>query len=391
MFFVLFIAIALFTVVLLEYIDFRKGKPSFIFNRLLRVTKTADNVQAFNNDFLRILNKNNIPCEHFQDQEQKFHFNLEVDAPRFDGLLNRMKGIATQLKGKVVLSEVQGMDGKTIMLYKISLGDEVTHLALITKAQKKIVKVAKKKEAGKDKKTEGPPPRVEEPVKKPADSAPRIAFIIDDVGVYDIGALELKRLSIPITASIISGSPGAREQAQWIEQYGLQSMIHLPMQPKNGNGKSYNHKRTVTMTSSTEDIRRMIRGARQIVPAARGLNNHQGSLATSSSEVMTRLMKVIKEEGLYFVDSRTIGSSVAYAVAQRMGVRSASKDVFLDHVQNYSHSISQIRRLVEVARYKGHAIAIGHPHQSTIKAIRDSLGYIRSRGIKIVFVSQLLN
>jgi hypothetical protein len=90
------------------------------------------------------------------------------------------------------------------------------------------------------------------------------------------------------------------------------------------------------------------------------------------------------------VDSRTIGNTVGYEIAKRLGIKTAYKDVFLDHIKGYSHSISQIRLLVEIALQKGKAIAIGHPHASTFRAIRDSIKYIRSKGIKIVYVSELL-
>ncbi|MCP5106935.1 MAG: divergent polysaccharide deacetylase family protein, partial [bacterium] len=391
LFFVLFVAIAVFTVVLLEYIDFRGGKKSFIFTRVIPLQTFSDKVEKFNANFLRILDKNNINCDYHQDDQKRYHFSLQIEASRFNGLLTRIKKTAELLNGKIELSEVQGMSGKAIMLYKVSLGTNVSHWILITKVQKGKAAPPETK-PGKEKK----PPPTEKTARRPAHSSPgtggtpRIAIIIDDVGGYEIGALELKKLNIPITASILPDSPRAHEQARWVNQYGLQSMIHLPMQPKNGNGQTYSRTQTITLNSTDEEIRNLLRRSKQIVPHARGVNNHQGSLATANSSLMTRVLKIIKGEGLFFVDSRTIGNSVAYDTAKRLGVKTAFKRVFLDHETGYANALRQMRRLVEIALQEGKAIAIGHPHQSTIDAIRNSLKYVRSRGVKIVYVSELL-
>ena len=203
--------------------------------------------------------------------------------------------------------------------------------------------------------------------------------------------MEIKKLNIPITVSILPDSPRASEEARWIQEYGLPGILHIPMQPRNENGQTYNGYQTITMNSSDDEIRKLIKRAKRIVPTARGMNNHQGSLVTANSQLMIRTLKIIKEEGLFFVDSRTIGNTVGYETAKRLGIKTAYKDVFLDHGEKtYANSINWIKRLVEIALQKGQGIAIGHPYETTLRAIKDSVGYIRSKGIEIVFLSELL-
>ena len=64
------------------------------------------------------------------------------------------------------------------------------------------------------------------------------------------------------------------------------------------------------------------------VPYARGLNNHMGSLATTDRRVMENVFRALPK-GMYFIDSRTIGNSVAAEVAHEMKVRTAARNVFL--------------------------------------------------------------
>lgn len=405
----LFIFIAVVTVVLLEYMDFKNGKKSFIFSRIISLEKRPDKTEQFNNGFIQILTKNNISYDYFRDEKEKYHFELEIDEPRFTGLISRIQNLAGQLHVAFLLSEIQGLADKSLMLYRVELEQKITHLILITKVKTsggfQREKIERSTDKPGDEKTAEQKSRKQEPEKmKPDDiksgeeqqtavipaANPRLAFIIDDIGAYDIGAMELKKLNIPITGSVLADSPYAPEEVRWLSEYGVPAMIHLPMQPQNGDGQTYDVNSTVTRKSSEEDIRAMIRKARQIIPFAQGINNHQGSLATSDTSIMTRTLKVIREEGLFFIDSRTIGNTVAFETARQMGVKTASRDVFLDHVREYSHTMREIRRLTEIALNKGKAIAIGHPFPSTMQAIKDSIPYIRNKGVKIVFVADLV-
>lgn len=392
MFFALFVTVAFLTVILLEYIDFRNGKKSFIFTKIIPLETVDHKTDRFNESFLRVLKKNNIECSYHQDDKKQYHFSLEIDESRFKGLVERIDKLTAELKGNLVLAEVQGMSGKSIMLYKVNLAKNLSHWILITRLKKAAEKPAETVTKAEEKKPKTLPEKTTPPTPRVSAfrGTPRIAIIIDDVGNYDIGALELKKLGIPITASVLPDSPHAAEEAQWLQEYGIQTLIHIPMQPKNGNGQTYDHSQTVTVHSTDAEIRQLIKRAKQVVPNARGVNNHQGSLATTDARLMTRTIKIIKEEGLFFVDSRTIGNSAAFDIAKQLGVKTAFKSLFLDHIKGYTYAVGRVRRLVEIALQDGKAIAIGHPNQSTIDAIRDSIPYIRSQGIKIVYVAELL-
>jgi polysaccharide deacetylase 2 family uncharacterized protein YibQ len=380
-FFLLFVAIALITIMLLEYIDFKKGEKTFIFTKIIPLKKTESKINQFNTQLINVLNINKIFHDYFLDEENKYHFKLDIDEARFDGLIAKIKKITGQLEGNLDLKEIQGLANKSIMLYEVKLNREVTHLLLITK-----LRPAAAMKEPKEKPIEKPKVKPKAKISGP----PRIAFIIDDIGAYEIGPLELKRLDIPITASVLPDSRRVREVVRWLNEYHLKALIHLPMQPTNSNGKRYDPKEVITVYSTDQQIRALIQRAKQAVPIAEGLNNHEGSLVTTNRQLMTRILKIVKEEDLFFVDSRTIGGTVAYEVARELNIKAAHKDVFLDHIPDYSHSIAQIRTLVDFALQKGKAIAIGHPLESTLRAIHDSLDYIKKKGVKIVYVKELL-
>lgn len=379
-FFALFILIAIFTVALLEYIDFKKGRESFIFSKIIPLKTLPEKIDAFNTRFIEVLDKNKIVFEHFKDEKGKYHFKFNISYKKFNDLITRTKKITGKLEGQLELTEIRRVNDKSLMLYSLKFEKEVSHIILVTRIEKTVVK---KEKIEKPKKTKKP--------KKKVARTPRIAFVIDDVGEYEIGALELKKLNIPITASILPESRRAYDEARWIKEYRLKAMIHIPMQPKNSNGLNYSPQKTITLESSDSEIRNLVRRAKEIVPYASGVNNHMGSLVTSNKKIMKRFLKIVKEEGLFFFDSKTIASTVGYDTARRLGIKTAIRDVFLDDGEkSYSNAVSEIKRLVDKALQKGKAIAIGHPHQSTMRAIKDSIKFIRAKGVKIVFLSELL-
>ena len=115
------------------------------------------------------------------------------------------------------------------------------------------------------------------------------------------------------------------------------------------------------------------------VPHAVGVNNHEGSRATSDPALMNELMPALHERGLFFIDSRTSASTVAYDAAQRSGVASASRKVFLDDNVDREAIDAQIVLPCAMPLRDGSAIAIGHPHPATIAALAKSAPSFEAR------------
>lgn len=101
-------------------------------------------------------------------------------------------------------------------------------------------------------------------------------------------------------------------------------------------------------------------------------------------------MTQMRGKGYFFVDSRTTKQTVAAQVAKGKGVPVMSRDVFLDNEVNEAHIEEQFEGLIALARTKGYAVAIGHPHPATISVLRKVLPKLRALGGKVVPVSSQL-
>jgi polysaccharide deacetylase 2 family uncharacterized protein YibQ len=165
-------------------------------------------------------------------------------------------------------------------------------------------------------------------------------------------------------------------------------MLHLPMQSENATAKTEEVELRVGMNEQQVDS--ALAGMLETVPHAVGVNNHQGSRATADPALMAALMPELRRRGLFFVDSRTMASTVAYSTAERLGVRAASRRVFLDDSENREAILKQLELAAHDAEREGFAIAIGHPRPDTIAVLATDLPRLASRGIRLVFVSDVV-
>ena len=217
--------------------------------------------------------------------------------------------------------------------------------------------------------------------------AGKLAIVIDDFGYRPHTENQVLAMPSAISVAVLPNAPHAHEMATKAHNSGHEVLIHLPMAPLS---KQPLEKDTLRPEMSSEEIERIIREAYGKVPYAVGLNNHMGSAMTSSLFGMQKVMQSLARYNLYFLDSMTIGNSQAMRAAQGTGVKVIKRKVFLDDTQNEADIRFQFNRAVQVARRSGWAIAIGHPHPSTVRVLQQILPTLPA-DITLVPASSLLN
>lgn len=215
----------------------------------------------------------------------------------------------------------------------------------------------------------------------------RLAIIIDDCGQWPQTERGFIALPIPLTLSVLPHVRYGDEIARAAEAAGKGVMLHLPMETVSG---LYPGPGTVTTEMDDATIEALVRSDLGDVPFARGVNNHEGSRATADARVMGDVIDVLASEGRFFIDSKTSSKSVAEEVAQRHGVPTAARDVFLDNRDDAAAVAAQLRRAAAIARSGGTAIAIGHPRPATLAAVRTVTPELAASGIEFVLASDLV-
>ena len=222
----------------------------------------------------------------------------------------------------------------------------------------------------------------------PAVSGPRLAILLDDFGNDREAAEAVFALHYPLTISVLPYQAHSTEIAEEAQGRGLEVMLHLPMRAI-ANDRPEAHQLEAGM--SGEEVAHELGGMLESVPTAKGVNNHEGSLATTDAKLMGELMRLLKQRDLFFVDSRTTAATVAFEEAEHAGVRSGFRNVpFLDDVQDVAAVRKQLELAMRGAKEKGAAIAIGHPHPETLQALKEMLSRAEAEGVHLVVVSELV-
>ena len=159
------------------------------------------------------------------------------------------------------------------------------------------------------------------------------------------------------------------------------------MQPK-GYPKVNPGADSLLIGMKAKTIHDRITSAIKKVPDATGLNNHMGSRFTENLAGMTEVMVPLRQNGLFFLDSRTTAKSAAGTAARKEQVTLYERNIFLDNVKDVAAIKFQLNKAAKIARKTGQSIAIGHPNRETVTAIKLWSKEIKGK-IKVVPVEKL--
>lgn len=235
--------------------------------------------------------------------------------------------------------------------------------------------------------TAGLKPGLRPPLLPPASGLPMIALVIDDCGIAE--AATRAAIALPATVSLTFLPYGTKSKAlaQQAVAEGHDVLLHMPMQPE---GSADPGPDALTTDLSAGEITRRLQNAFAAMPPVVGLNNHMGSRFTSDAAAMVPVIMELRRRNLLFLDSVTSAISVAATMAREAGLPTLARDVFLDDTVTEDEVERQLARAEAVARRHGSAIAIGHPHASTLKVLRRWIADHRQRGFQMVSLRTVL-
>ncbi len=215
----------------------------------------------------------------------------------------------------------------------------------------------------------------------------RVALVIDDLGGSVDDLRPLVGLGVPVTYAVLPFEAETPQVVAELRRRNAEILLHLPMEPKNGANPGPG---ALLQRMTDDELRQRTIAALRAVPGAVGVNNHMGSLLSSEEGPMSTVLGVIAERRLFFLDSRTSAESVGYKVATGLGIPAAERQVFLDGDPAPEAIRIQFQHLLDLARSRGAAIAIGHPHPTTLAVLASEVPKAKAAGYELVPVSYLL-
>ena len=218
---------------------------------------------------------------------------------------------------------------------------------------------------------------------------PRIAIIIDDLGYHLANGERALRLPGTVSFSFLPGGPATRRLAEQAHELGKEILLHLPLQAHQDEARAEPSEIHIDMGRARVGL--AFEDALAAVPHVIGVNGHRGSLLTRHPGHMQWLMEEIRQRGdLFFIDSYTHHGSVALQIARENGVAAIKRDVFLDPDRAPETVAREFERMKQLARKRGHVVAIGHPHPETLDLLERQLPKLADEGFELVSVTELL-
>lgn len=200
---------------------------------------------------------------------------------------------------------------------------------------------------------------------------PKLSLVIDDFG-YARPELVTRLCAqpIPFSAAVLPYQEFTKESAEIAFEHGKEVMLHLPMEPLGYPGPGKDPGPNAVMYNLGEaEVRARVRAALDAIPHRKGANNHMGSRITPDRTRMTWVLQELKARHCFFVDSRTEKDSVAFDVAEKLGIPSVQRKVFLDDDKHYAEMLKQWQRALDLAKKDGQVVVIGHIYPETVEAL----------------------
>ena len=223
----------------------------------------------------------------------------------------------------------------------------------------------------------------------PQDLQPKVAIIIDDLGYDRRMARRFLGIDTELTFSVLPHTPHTRSISREVHKKGRELILHLPMEPVEypridpGPG--------ALLTSMNPDqLIEQLRSNLAAVPGIKGVNSHMGSRLTAAADQMNQIFSILKQQNLYFVDSRSTSRTRSRSSAKLLQVPFAERDVFIDHFQDPEFIRSQCRELIRIAKKKGVAVGIAHPYKTTYRILLEMLPEMQKE-VRLVPASQIVD
>ncbi len=220
-------------------------------------------------------------------------------------------------------------------------------------------------------------------------SQPMIAVVIDDMGINQKRTEDILTLKAPLTSSFLTYGRQLPAFAAKAKDAGHEVMIHTPMEPKIATDLAPD---TLLVSMDQQQIEALFNEmlAKFEDIHVSGINNHMGSRFTENREKLGYVMAVLKQHGMFFLDSKTTAKSQGKSLAEEDGVDYVARDVFLDNENDYDYISGQLLKAEKIAQRKGFSIAICHPKSQTFPALKDWLETLKDKNLRLVHVSEIV-
>ena len=371
--YLLLLILALISALVLDYVNRDKGERSFFSLSLREKKKNLSSQEELREIILKSLSFHGIAAhnvQQYKDRNNIFHLKIDSPSQKYSLLENKLKDKLKEANSPIIKKVEQQSEDKSFYLWEVEAKGGENLIILFSCSKEGRETFEKRKRPFRDLRKN------------------KVAIIIDDMG-YNLEDLKkIISLKKPFTVSILPFTPYAKETALIAHENGLEVMLHLPLESINAKNKEI-PEGYILSRMSKEEIHQILEENLQI-PHIKGVNNHQGSKITTDENLMHIILAPLKERNLYFIDSLTTSNSIAFKLAQEMGIPSARRYIFLDSVIDEEYIKRMMEELFLKARQRDSTVVICHPFKETLRVLKEKIRLIDENNLELVFASQIV-
>ncbi len=218
----------------------------------------------------------------------------------------------------------------------------------------------------------------------------KIAFLIEGFNFKaDQTTIDFLSFPNPLSLLIIPSAKKSGWTAQAADEYNKEIIIHLPLEPQPKN--SAIPKESIIMIHySEEKIRGIISEAIKIIPNFSGFANLQGNLALEDSRVMRIVLHEIKKNHGYFIDLYADKNSVVRSIAEEIRIPFSEAPTHIEETEDVSKIVELLKHYAVVAQKRSKLLVTAKACQPFIKALNTVLPVYKQNGIRLVYVSEIV-
>jgi polysaccharide deacetylase 2 family uncharacterized protein YibQ len=371
--YLLFLLLALISALVLDTINRDKGERLLFSLSSKEQKKGLSSQEKLREIILKSLSFHGIAAhsvQQYKDRNNILHLKVDFPSSKYSLLEHKLEDKLKEENSSLLKKIEQQGEGKNFHLWEVEAKGGQNLIILFSCAKERSEAFEKGKAPSRGlKKT-------------------KVAIIIDDMG-YNLEDLKkIISLKKPFTVSILPFSPYAKETALIAHENGLEVMLHLPLESVNSENKT-TPEGYILSGMSKEEIQQTLEENLQI-PYIKGVNNHQGSKITTDEILMRIVLERLKERNLYFIDSLTTSNSIAFRLAQEMGIPSARRYIFLDSIIEEEYIEGMMEDLFLKAQQRNNTVVICHPFKETLRVLKEKINFVEENNLELVFASQIV-
>ncbi|MDG5815600.1 divergent polysaccharide deacetylase family protein [Chitinispirillales bacterium ANBcel5] len=218
----------------------------------------------------------------------------------------------------------------------------------------------------------------------------KFAILIYNFGFEaDKTTVEYLSFPEPLTIALLPHERLAPWTAQIANEYNKEVVVLVPMEELPRSYSRYNDA-AIMVHHDENEIKNLLSQAVGSLPDFSGVGNFHGNRSMQNSRVVTTIMSEINNHDSYFIHINKSRFSKADSIAAYHNAQYTSVDGVIDPQDNAEQIRNKLLHYAVVSHNTGRFVLKAPPTSLFIDILNDQLPNLKSNGVKLVYVSELL-